>query len=164
MTPIRPDKTALVDALRAKILDELRTVRDSQQAAQDGATHEETRQEDPKDTRAIEAQYVARGFADRVEDLQATLAVLSRIRLDTFGPEDPVGLSALLGLHDGGRETIYFLVPVAGGETLVVGGTKVLTLTPSSPLGGALRGKQVDDEIELQLPGRRMTGTIDWIC
>ncbi len=163
MTPARPDKLALIEALREKLVDELRTVRESQQAAQDGAIHEETRQEDPKDTRAIEAQYVARGFAERVEDLQSTLAVLSRIRLDTFGPEDPVGLSALVGILDGDREKVYFLVPVAGGETLVVNGTKVLTLTPNSPLGEALCGKQVDDEIELELPGRRLSAIIEWI-
>ncbi len=163
MTPRRPDKQALIDALREKLVDELRTVRESQQAAQNGAIHEETRQEDPKDTRAIEAQYVARGFAERVEDLQASLAVLSRIRLDSFGPEDPVGLSALVGIHDGDREKVYFVVPVAGGETLDVESTTVLTLTPSSPLGAALCGKQVDDEIELQLPGRRLSATLEWI-
>ncbi len=159
-----PDKTALIEALREKLVDELSTVRESQQAAQDGAIHEETRQEDPKDTRAIEAQYVARGFAERVEDLQASLVVLSRIRLDTFGPEDPVGLSAVVGVHDGDREKVYFIVPVAGGETLIAAGSKVLTLTPSSPLGTALCGKHVDDEIELDLPGRRLTATIDWTC
>ena len=38
----------------------------SQKTVQSGAIHEETRQEDPKDTRAIEATYLARGLAERV--------------------------------------------------------------------------------------------------
>ncbi len=159
----RPNKTALAEALRDRVAQELRTLRESQQAAQDGAIHEETRQEDPKDTRAIEAQYVARGLAERVEDLQKTVSVLMSMRLDAFGPDDPIDLSALVGLKDGGGEKIYFLVPVAGGETLVVQDRTVQTLTPGSPLGLALSGKVADDDIEVDLPGRRTIATVDWV-
>lgn len=160
----RPDKQVLLDALRARIEQELRTLRESQQAAQEGATHDETRQEDPKDTRAIEAQYIARGLADRVEGLQDTLAELARLQLVEFGPDDPIGVSALVGLRDGDQEKAYFLVPVAGGETLVSEGLTVQTLTPGSPLGQALYGKCVDDDVELKLPGRRLSATVDWTC
>jgi transcription elongation GreA/GreB family factor len=159
----RPNKIALAEALRNRVAQELRTLRESQQAAQDGAIHEETRQEDPKDTRAIEAQYVARGLAERVEDLQKTVAVLVNMRLDAFGPDDPIDLSALVGLKNGDGEKIYFLVPVAGGETLVVQGRTVQTLTPGSPLGLALSGRVADDDIELDLPGRRTVATVDWV-
>ena len=161
--PTRPDKTALLDALRERINGELRALRDSQRAAQDGATHEETRQEDPKDTRAIEAQYVARGLAERVEELQDTLAELARMRLDSFEEDDAIALSALVGTDDGGDERIYFLVPIAGGETLSLDGTEIRTLTPASPLGRALSGRHVDDEIVLELPGRRLTATVAWV-
>ena len=160
----RPDKTALAESLRARVAQELKTLYESQRAAQDGAIHEETRQEDPKDTRAIEAQYVARGLAERVEDLQKTVAVLAHMRLDAFGPDDPIDLSALVGLKDGDAEKIYFLVPVAGGETLAIDGRTVQTLTPGSPLGLALCGRCVDDEIELDLPGRQITAAVDWVC
>jgi transcription elongation GreA/GreB family factor len=159
----RPNKKALAEALRNRVDQELLTLRESQQAAQDGAIHEEARQEDPKDTRAIEAQYVARGLAERVEDLQKTVAVLAHMRLDAFGPEDPIDLSALVGLKDGEVEKTYFLVPVAGGETLDMQGRSVQTLTPGSPLGLALSGKLVDDDIELDLPGRRILATVDWV-
>ena len=47
----RPDKARLLARLQERIAAELQTLRESQRAAQDGATHEETRQEDPKDTR-----------------------------------------------------------------------------------------------------------------
>jgi len=159
----RPSKTALAEALRDRVTQELRTVRESQQAAQDGAIHEETRQEDPKDTRAIEAQYVARGLAERVEELQKTVAVLTHMRLDAFGADDPIDLTALVGLKNGDGEKVYFLVPVAGGETLVLQGRTVQTLTPKSPLGLALSGKAVDDDVELDLPGRRVVATVDWV-
>jgi len=160
----RPDKSRLLALLRTRIDQELRTLREAQGAAQEGAIHEETRQEDPKDTRAIEAQYIARGLTERVEELLGTVAELSRLRLGTFSADAPIGLSALVALQDGGDERIYFVVPVAGGETLTVDGTTVLTLTPSSPLGRALIGKCVDDEIGLELPGRRLEAVVEWIA
>ena len=159
----RPDKNKLAEALRERVARELQTLRESQQAAQDGAIHEETRQEDPKDTRAIEAQYVARGLAERVEELQRTVAILAHMQLDTFGSDDPIDVSAVVGLKDGDGEKIYFLVPVAGGESLEVDGSVVQTLTPSSPLGLAMVGKCVDDEVELALPGRQIVAEVDWV-
>ncbi len=159
-----PDKSELLAALRQRVADELRTLTDSQQAAQEGAVHEETRQEDPKDTRAIEAQYIARGFAERVESLHDALATLARLRLDAFGPDDPIAVSAVVGLMTEAGAQAYFLVPVAGGETLEHGSTTVQTLTPSSPLGSALCGNYVDDDIEIELPGKRLSATIEWVC
>jgi len=160
----RPDKSLLLMALRSRIEQELATLREAQSAAQEGAIHEETRQEDPKDTRAIEAQYIARGLTERVESLQGTIVELYRVRLGSFDGDTPVGLSALVALQDRGEERTYFIVPVAGGETLVVDGTTVLTLTPTSPLGQALIGKCVDDEIDLELPGRRLEAIVEWIA
>lgn len=160
---MRPDKSELAGALSERVAQELNTVRESQRAAQEGAVHEETRQEDPKDTRAIEAQYVSRGLAERVEELQATIAVLSDANQTTFGRDDPIDVWALVGLRSNNEEKIYYLVPVAGGETLVVSGTTVQTLTPGSPLGVALFGKRVDDDVELELPGRRVIATVEWV-
>lgn len=160
MSTERPDKARLVAALRARIQGKLQRLRDSQKSAHQDAIHEEMRQEDPKDTRAIEAQYFARGMAEQVEELLQTVAALSRFPLNDFDPDDPVGLSALVGL---GSE-IYFLVPVAGGEPLEIDGVTVKTLTPHSPLGAALCGRFVDDEVELDLPKRRLSEVIEWIA
>ena len=158
------DKRRVLDLLRAKLDGDLSSFTTSQEAAQTGATHEESRQEDPKDTRAIEATYLARGLAERVELLREAIAGLARLKLVDFGPEDPIALSALLGLEqESGGEALYFLVPDAGGETLELDGTTIRTLTPGSPLGRALMGKQVDDEIDLELPGKRLQLTIGWV-
>ena len=74
-------------------------------------------------------------------------------------------LTALVALEDERDElSIYLLVPCAGGETLEVHGTTIRTLTPGSPLGQALIGRRVDDEVKLDLPGRRLVATIAWTC
>ena len=157
-------KQAAFDLLRKKTEAELRKLTTSQTAARDGAIHEETRQEDPKDTRAIEAQYLARGLAERVESMRDDIALLGALKLKEFGPDDAIEVTALVGL-DGrhGAEAIYLLVPCAGGETLEVDGRTIRTLTPLSPLGQALVGCYVDDEVTLELPDRRMDATIRWI-
>lgn len=165
MNPDSIDKRALLDLLRDRLEAELRNLTTSQNAAQDGATHEETRQEDPKDTRAIEATYLARGLAERVESTRDAVALLSRLEVVAFGPDDAVGVTALVALeNEGGGESIFFVVPAAAGETLTVNnGVAIRTLTPGSPLGRALIGREVDDEVELELPGRRRLSTIVWI-
>lgn len=147
------DKTAILKALTQRISQALEALIASQKTVQSGAVHEETRQEDPKDTRAIEASYLARGLAERVETLREARAALATLRLREFGPEDEVGLTALVCLRDDeDRESIYFLVPVGGGERLTIDGATVHTLTPHSPLGSAIVERSAGEEVEVYLP------------
>ena len=155
------DKVRILSLLRERLDAELRSITSSQSAAQEGAVHEETRQEDPKDTRAIEAQYIARGLAERVETLREHVAALARLELTRFGPDDPVDLTALIVVEEEtGRRATYFFVPVAGGERLELDGTSVLTLTPQSPLGASLMNHRLSDEVVLGRPGRQAAGRI----
>ena len=84
-------------------------------------------------------------------DLEAGLADVTRLELRTFGPGDPVAMSALVTADEGGEEQRFLLAP-AGGGSVLTGGVQVLTT--SSPLGRALLGKRVDEEVELKLPGK----------
>jgi transcription elongation GreA/GreB family factor len=158
------DKKQLLATLCDLVQREYDNVREAQEAAQEGATHEETRAEDPKDTRAIEAQYIARGLAERVEELQRAVQALTHLPLVDFKDEMAAALTAVIGASMGEDEKIYFLVPVAGGETITLNGQSVQTLTPQSPLGAQLLGKEIDDDFELELPGRRIYGVIEWLC
>lgn len=156
-----PSKSRLVQALLASLRAGLEKLEQSQRTVQAGAIHEETRQEDPKDTRAIEAQYLARGLADRVETLQGAVAALASMDLPQFGASDPVAIGAVVTLQeetDAGelRETSYFLVPAAGGEAVEVDGLRVLALTPQSPLGEELMGRTEGEDVEADLPGGRL--------
>ena len=150
--------------LRERLGEELGTLIASQNAAQSGATHEESRQEDPKDTRAIEATYLARGLAERVEAMQDALAIISRLPNVAFADGDPIAVSAIIAIEErAGEESIYLIVPRAGGERLVVDGLTIRTLTPLSPLGRALLGKRQGDDLTLDLPGRQLEAEIVWV-
>jgi transcription elongation GreA/GreB family factor len=152
-----------VKRLRERLQADIRAITASQDDAQTGATHEEARQEDPKDTRAIEAAYLARGLAERAELMHDALARLTRLEIVDFGADDPVGVTALVGLEDDDGESVYFVIPHAAGETVVIDDTTIRIVTPTSPLGQAIIGQYVDDVVDLDLPGGRRTATIAWV-
>ena len=150
----RIDKARVLGALRAQIDGALATLIDSQKRSQAGATHAETRAEDPKDTQAIEASYLARGLARRVSELQEESARLASLQLVAFGEDDPIALGALVCLQDRQGEPYHvFLSPAGAGEKIEVDGVTVRPLTPASPLGRALIGSYPGDDLDVVLPG-----------
>jgi transcription elongation GreA/GreB family factor len=162
--PAGIDKRAVLAALRARIRAQYEALTASQKTVQEGAIHEDNRAEHSKDTRAIEAQYLARGLAERAEKLREDGVVLDSMKLAAFGAGDRAATGALLAVEDDDGETLYFLVPVGGGESLAVDGHTVRTLTPASPLGASLAGRRAGDEITAELPGGRRELAIVWVC
>jgi transcription elongation GreA/GreB family factor len=145
-------KDALWAALLAATAEALASARAAHAAAVEGATHAEARPENDKDTRGLEQSYLARGQAQRVADLEAGLAALTATRPRALGPGAKIGVGAVVELReDDAPRTV--LVAGHGGGTVLPGGVQVVT--PQSPLGRALIGRQADDELELELGGRR---------
>jgi transcription elongation GreA/GreB family factor len=162
---LKLDKQQLLDLLRARISDLLESLMASQATVQSGAFHEENRQEHPKDTRAIEAAYLARGLAERVETARDMVAALRALKLRDFGNDDPIALGAVVGLESAdGTRSLYFLVPRAGGETLAHDGETVHTISPEAPIGRALLGALVGDDIVLELPRGVSRLHVAWVA
>lgn len=145
------DKDALRAELRAQLAATLETARAAHAAAIEGATHPEARAENDKDTRGLEQSYLARGQAQRVAELEAAVAELGKLAMRTFAAGDPIALTALVTVEEDGAPHRYFLAPHGGG-TVLRGDVQVITTT--SPVGRALVGKRVDDEVELRLAGK----------
>lgn len=152
MKPSALDKAGVLKALRERLERDLAVATDAQRQTQSGATHEEAKPENDKDTRALEASYLARGQAQRVLELTQALASASALVLREFGPETPIAASALVALDDGSTTAHYFLSPVGGGMSVEVDGVVVRVLTPASPLGRALIGQIEGADIEVQTP------------
>ena len=93
-SPISLDKALIVAELRQLLHADLEAVAASQQETQAGATHEESKPENDKDTRALESSYLARGLARRVGELQEAATLLEALVPRTFGDEAPIALSA----------------------------------------------------------------------
>ena len=169
-TPI--DKRELLDLARASLAAELEVLRRAANAAREAATHEENKPENDKDTRAIEAGYLAGAQAERARALETAIAALAVLRPRAFAEDEPAALGALVELVELGeldeRERrgagrgrgpgprLYFLAPEGGGLEIEARGARVALVTPRSPLGSALVGRTAGEEIELGTPrGRR---------
>lgn len=149
----RIDKSALLAQLRESVAEDLAAIAASQQSTLEGATHEESRQENDKDTRALESSYLARGLAERVEGLLGEATKLAALRLRSFDGDQPAALTALVVLEDDAGSSLYFLSPAGGGKRLQHGQSEVRVVTPGSPVGRALIGKRTDDDVDLRTPG-----------
>ena len=149
------------DAWKAELLAALTAALDDARrayaAAIEGATHEEARAENDKDTRGLEQSYLARGQAQRVEELAAAVAEIEKWAVRDYRAGDAIGLGALVTVDEAGASLRLWLAPQGGGVVLA-GGVQVVT--PRSPLGRALVGRRVDDEVDVALPGRVRSLTV----
>lgn len=152
MPRLRIDKSHVLAALRERLEHDLTVATEAQRQTQSGATHEEAKPENDKDTRALESSYLARGQAQRVVELTQAVASASAFVLRVFGPDTPIGASALVALDDGSTTAHYFLSPVGGGLTFEVDGVVVRVLTSASPLGRAMMGQTEGADIQAQTP------------
>lgn len=142
----KPTKVALRAELVTQLEAALAVATAAHAATVEGATHAESRPENDKDTRAVEQQYLARGQAQRVVELQDALVALASWAPPRFGDDAPIALGALVTIEEDGDERRVFIAPAGGGNQLS-GGVQVVT--PKSPLGQLLLGKQAGDEVEL---------------
>jgi transcription elongation GreA/GreB family factor len=147
----RERKRALLDALVAQVEAEIATMRKAAYDAADAATHAEAKPENDKDTRALEASYLAAGQAERVRELESARKLLRGLELRDVGKTTPICASAVITLEEeDGARTVFFLSPYGGGVKLDLDGVKVHVVTPQSPLGKALLGRAHGDTIELR--------------
>src|SRR3954465_14895853 len=107
--PAAIDKRDILSLLRESVSADLATMSAAQRVVVDGATHEENRPENDKDTRALEQSYLARGQAQRVVELQDALNLLKALELRAFEAASPIALGALVALDDDGALEYYFI-------------------------------------------------------
>lgn len=141
------DKAALRAELLAQLQEAAAAAVAAHQATVAAATHEEAKSEGDKDTRAVEQQYLARGQAQRVVDLEEAVVEITRWNPRDFAADAAIALGALVTIDEDGSEKQLLIAPAGGGNTLA-GGVQVVT--PRSPLGQALLGKRAGDEVELK--------------
>jgi transcription elongation GreA/GreB family factor len=147
-----PTKERLREELATLLAADLETRERALRAAREGATHEEAKPENDKDTRALEQSYLARGEALRVEELKQGLADVQKMPLRALRDGEPAALGALVTVEEEGDPKVLWLAPYGGGSRLANGAVQVVT--PKSPLGRAVLGKRAGDECEMQLAGK----------
>lgn len=147
------NKTTLHQQLIACLEDDLQRAQQAAQTAYETATHEENISENKYDTLGLEASYLATGQARRAAAIRQTLAHCKQLVLRDFDPQRGIVLGALVELSDeqGGVQRLI-LAPEGAAMKVLHEDKSVQIIGPQSPLGQALLGKQVGDEISLHLP------------
>ena len=97
------------------------------------ATDSENKAENKYDTRGLEASYLARGHALKLDELEGSIAQLKTFNLPK--PSDGVQVGSLVSVRSNNYEFAYFLLPAGGGVELVVEGLEITVVTLSSPIG-----------------------------
>lgn len=145
------DKRELIRKLEAQIKADLDVQTQAALAAHGAATHTESKAEDQYDTRGLEASYLAGAQSKRAMELQEMLDLYRYVDLKTFGPDTPLASTALVELECEGKRYFYLVMPKGGGLSATIDGKTVHVITPQSPVGEALLGRRVGDQIEVEI-------------
>jgi len=123
--------------------------------AKDTATNKNNVAENKYDTLGLEAAYLAHGQAQRVVECQRDLAEFKKMKAIDFTDQSPIAPGALIELKDeNGEEKHLFLGPAAGGLKFCFEQKQILIVTPSAPLGKAMLGCLVSDELDVNIGGK----------
>jgi transcription elongation GreA/GreB family factor len=130
--------------------------------AREGATPAEKR-EDARS--ALEYGGLARGHIERARQRRADLATLESFNPPKLPPTARVSLGAIVEVEDEECGKTFFLAPSGAGEELTVpGGDGFLSaITPVSPLGRAMLGRRVGDELEVVVGGEPKVWRITFV-
>jgi transcription elongation GreA/GreB family factor len=146
------DKQALIQAIVTELEREHGVMQRAAQTAREAATHEEMKPENDKDTRGIEAGYLAGAQAQRGREIERALTSLRAIPASALRPHHTVAIGALVAVVyvANRRRATVFLAPAGGGLKVDLDGTSVMVVTPESPLGESLLGCRAGDVAEIE--------------
>ncbi|WP_213876584.1 GreA/GreB family elongation factor [Pseudomonas sp. dw_358] len=150
------DKSLLQALIVERLTQDLDVIQRAAQTAYETATHEENIAENKYDTLGLEASYLATGQARRLEEIRQGLQQFQKLPAWLPGAEHTIAMGALVLLEDEHENHQWlFLGPSAAGLKVHLAGHAITVITPMSPLGHALMGKALDDEIDINVAGVR---------
>jgi transcription elongation GreA/GreB family factor len=150
------EKTAVLKVLLAAVQEQCAAVERVAAMARDEASSDETRSEGKYDTRATEASFLARGQAERVDDLRRARSWLEQEVHAANGGAEPaastqVEIGALVEVQMRGRTELLYIAPMTTASVRV-GERTVRVVAQSSPLGTALANACSGDVLEIDGP------------
>jgi transcription elongation GreA/GreB family factor len=148
-------KRAVIQKIIETLQSELETYTRAAKASHAEATAEENRAENKYDTRGLEASYLAAGQANKIVELEESIAAFGELQNRRFGSDEGIEVGALIEISQDGEHAHYFIGPSTGGTEVKVQDTEVLVITPQSPLGSQLQGAAQGKKMKINLAGRK---------
>jgi len=148
-------KKKILQAFIQKFETEIEGVARSAKAAHEAATHEESKAEDSHDTRGVEASYLAGAQAARADELRQVVleykSMLLNLDETSRSGVTRVVVGSVVRVKPEKGAVMNALVALRGGGMSVeVDGVTYSVITPSSPIGEALFGAGVGDEVVIE--------------
>jgi len=152
---VRIKKTELLTRIVEALSDNLTVLDKAARAAHAEATHESSKAENKYDTRGLEAAYLAVGQARQAREIHESIKVYRALHLKEFGATEPIDLSAVVELETERTIGTYFIGPRSGGLEVEFEGAEITVITPQSPLGQQLMGKNTGQRWTANFNGSR---------
>ncbi|MDB2415018.1 GreA/GreB family elongation factor [Rickettsiales bacterium] len=144
------DKKKLVENIIEILQSQADNLQNAAKTAREDATNEESKSENKYDTRGLEASYLSGAQAAMAIEIKQNIAVYKAIDLYEFNENSKIALTAFIELEsEDGMRSFYFLGAKAGGTEIKFNNMQILLITPSSPMGKSLIGRQIGDEFEI---------------
>lgn len=181
-------KQLVIDKVVASLKLELSVTLDAANNARLAATDEQSKAETQYDTLAIEAAYLAEGQTKRIEEIRHAIEqfneLASKLATSKVQSIQVIALGSLVEIFHpdsldkpnsdalANASRWYFIAPAGAGftcELLLTNSESttnkkrlqtVTVITPQSPLGNALLGKQLDDEITLNMANNSVNADV----
>ncbi len=155
LVPPTMTKRAVIQKIIETLQSELETYTRAAKASHAEATAEENRAENKYDTRGLEASYLAAGQANKIVELEESIAAFGELQNRRFGSDEGIEVGALIEISQDGEHAHYFIGPSTGGTEVKLQDTEVLVITPQSPLGSQLQGAAQGKKMKINLAGRK---------
>ncbi len=119
--------------------------------AHQAATDDQSVAETQYDTLAIEQSYLAEGQSRRVDEIRYTIELINNFKYDLALETPGIIQGSLVQLEqDIAKQHWFFIAPTAGGYRCQLAqqgsAINITVITPQSPMGAALLGKELDDD------------------
>ncbi|MEY8199323.1 MAG: GreA/GreB family elongation factor [Colwellia sp.] len=151
------NKKQLIDLVVTALSKQLQQATDAANEAHAAAVDDQSVAETQYDTLAIEASYLAEGQSKRVSEFQHAIDAYKTLELIEYNNDSHIALGALVQLSaDSESNHWFFIGPAAGGFRCQLAQQNITVISPQSPMGMALLGKQLDDDIEVVLGSNKL--------
>lgn len=143
------NKQEVLNLIVAKLISDAELYLRAARSAQFEATDEQSKAENKYDTRGLEASYLARGQSRQAAETEQAISQFRTLPCRPFAPGESIDLGALVELKGPRERTFFFVGPSAGGTEVTLEDHEITVITPQSPLGQQLFGRQAGDKVKL---------------
>jgi transcription elongation GreA/GreB family factor len=158
------NKSKFIQKIISQLSRDLTIFTTAAKTAHEASIHEENLPDNKYDTLALEASYVAQGQANRASEIRQAIDVYKNLTLHQSDDKN-IRLTSMVTLEaEDGTIKSVFIGPQEGGMKIVNQQIEIIVITPGSPLGTALIGKNVGDEVSTGTDPHRLTYQIVASC